>query len=323
MFYSVVVPTHARINEVAELLSSLESQQNSNFEVIIADNSMDDSVKEVVESFSNKLKIKYLYHKGLGVSASRNWGAEHAEGDYVIFFDSDCVVPSHYFTAMDNFLKDNPLDAFGGPDKAGDNFNTLQRAISYAMTSFFTTGGIRGDKKHIGQYQPRSFNMGIRKNIFDKLGGFSGMAISEDIDLSMRLYNSGFRVGLIEDAYVYHKRRSTYNKFFKRIFAFGGGRVNLRKKHRNALKIVHLLPLFFVLYLIAGLLSVLISIRLFGIWWIPLAAYLLLIIGDAAVKTRSIFTGIMSGYASVLMLIAYGTGMLKAIFFNNRSIKKK
>ena len=205
MFFSVVVPTFSRPDEVAELLASLNAQYNRNFEVIIADGSPDNSVEDVVGKFRNILEITYLHKKGLGISESRNWGAESARGDYVVFFDSDCVIPEQYFKVVNEFLTLNGFDAYGGPDRAGETFSKRQKAISYAMTSFFTTGGIRGRKRHIGNYQPRTFNMGIRKSVFKALGGFSGLKVSEDIDLSLRLYKQEYQVGLIEEAYEARK----------------------------------------------------------------------------------------------------------------------
>ncbi|MBN1791292.1 MAG: glycosyltransferase [Bacteroidales bacterium] len=312
MFYSVVVPTFSRRDEVAELLASLESQQNKNFEVIIADGSLDDSVKRVTDQYQDKLSLKHLYKKGLGISESRNWGVEHAIGDYVIFFDSDCVIPPQYFKVAEDYLAVEPLDAYGGPDKASEDFSIKQKAISYAMTSFFTTGGIRGRKGHIGQYQPRSFNMGIRRNIFISLGGFSGLKVSEDIDLSMRLYRNGYRVGLIEQAYVFHKRRSTFYKFFRQVFSFGSGRIDLQLRHGNALKPVHTLPSLFVLYLVTGIVISLFSKTLFLIGLASLVFYASAILIDATMQNRSILVGLISVYASFIMLTGYGLGMIKA-----------
>lgn len=312
MFYSVVVPTFSRRDEVTELLASLEAQQNKNFEVIIADGSLDDSVKRVIDKYQERLTLKHLYKKGLGISESRNWGVENAIGDYVIFFDSDCVIPPQYFKVVENYLAIEPLDAYGGPDKAGEDFSIKQKAISYAMTSFFTTGGIRGRKGHIGQYQPRSFNMGIRRNVFISLGGFSGLKVSEDIDLSMRLYRDGYRVGLIEQAYVFHKRRSTYYKFFRQVLSFGSGRIDLQLRHGNALKPVHTLPSLFVLYLVTGIVIGLFSKTLFLIWFASLVFYASGILIDATLQNRSIQVGLISVYASFIMLTGYGLGMIKA-----------
>ncbi len=312
MFYSVVIPTFSRPDELTELLASLEAQQNKNFEVIIADGSLDDSVRQVTDQYRDRLKLKHLYRKGLGISESRNWGVENAIGDYVVFFDSDCVIPPQYFKVVEEDLTVEPLDAYGGPDKAGEDFSKKQKAISYAMTSFFTTGGIRGKKSHIGQYQPRSFNMGIRRNVFNSLGGFSGLKVSEDIDLSMRLYNGGYRVGLVEKAYVFHKRRSTFYKFFRQVFSFGSGRVDLQLRHGNALKLVHMLPSLFVLYLIAGIIVCLLSKTVFLVWFASLVFYALAILVDASLQNRSIFVGLMSVNASFVMLTGYGLGMIKA-----------
>ena len=312
MFYSVVVPTFSRRDEVTELLASLEAQQNKNFEVIIADGSLDDSVKRVTDQYQNRLTLKHLYKKGLGISESRNWGVENANGDYVIFFDSDCVIPPQYFKVIEDCLAIEPLDAYGGPDKAGEDFNIKQKAISYAMTSFFTTGGIRGRKGHIGQYQPRSFNMGIRRDVFISLGGFSGLKVSEDIDLSMRLYRDGYRVGLIEQAFVFHKRRSTFYKFFRQVFSFGSGRIDLQLRHGNALKAVHTLPSLFVLYLVTGIVISLFSKTLFLIGLASLVLYASAILMDATLQNRSIKVGLISIYTSFIMLTGYGLGMIKA-----------
>ncbi len=314
MYFSIVVPTFSRTDEVNELLTSLMEQQDKNFEVIIADGSLDDSVGKLIQKFQGKLSLIYLYKKGLGISESRNWGVENAKGDFIVFFDSDCVIPPHYFTEVLKFLLVHPMDAYGGPDKANENFNSVQKAISYAMTSFFTTGGIRGRKSHVGQYQPRSFNMGIKRQVFNDLNGFSGLKVSEDIDLSMRLKKKGYSSALIENAYVYHKRRSTFYKFFRQVFSFGSGRIDLQKIHGNALKPVHLLPSLFVLYILGGLILSLFSKLIFTIWTLSIVVYAIAICIDASVQYHNLTIGLMSAYAALVMLLGYGSGMLKAIF---------
>jgi len=313
MYFSVVVPTFSRPDEVTELLTSLVEQQDKNFEVIIADGSLDDSVGNVILKFEDKLQLIYLYKKALGISESRNWGVENAKGDFVVFFDSDCVIPPQYFAEVKKYLLVHPLDAYGGPDKAGESFDFKQKAISYAMTSFFTTGGIRGRKSHVGQYQPRSFNMGIKRQVFNELKGFSGLKVSEDIDLIIRLKKNGFHSGLIENAYVFHKRRSTFYKFFRQVFSFGSGRIDLQKRHGDALKPVHLLPSMFVLYILGGIMISLFSKLIFIFWAASLIAYVIAILLDASIHYRNPIIGLMSVYASLVMLTGYGLGMLKAI----------
>lgn len=314
MFFSIVVPTYGRPDEVAELLASLEAQQNKNFEVIIADGSPDNQVETVADNFRNRLDIKYLYRKGLGISEARNKGVENAKGDYNVFFDSDCIVPAEYFNVVLEFLSVNSLDAYGGPDRAGENFNSRQKAISYAMTSFFTTGGIRGRKNHAGSYQPRTFNMGIRKSVFEAVGGFSDLRVSEDIDLSLRLYKNNYRIGLIKDAYVYHKRRATFYKFFRQVYSFGSGRIDLQVRHGDALKPVHILPSLFVLYLAIGVMASMFSSGIIIFWLIPVTIYLAVVFLDALYLNRSLIVGILSIYAAFVMLTGYGLGMIKAAF---------
>jgi glycosyltransferase involved in cell wall biosynthesis len=313
MFFSIVVPTFSRTDEVTELLDSLLLQQNRDVEVIIADGSLDDSVGKVVERYKDRLSIIYLYEKALGISESRNWGVAHAKGDYIVFFDSDCVIPPQYFTVTADYLLHHSLDAYGGPDKASEGFSRVQKAISYAMTSFFTTGGIRGGKKHVGRYQPRSFNMGIKRSVFNALGGFSGLKVSEDIDLSIRLFKGGYSTGLIDDAYVFHKRRSTFYKFFRQVFSFGSGRIDLQVRHGDALKPVHLLPSLFVIFLILGFLVAMFSITLLVIWAALLAVYAVAVGIDATLRYKDLSLGLLSIYASFIMLCGYGMGMIRAI----------
>jgi cellulose synthase/poly-beta-1,6-N-acetylglucosamine synthase-like glycosyltransferase len=314
IFFSVIVPTFSRPEEVSELLASLGNQQYKYFEVIIADGSLDDSVKQVIGRFNTLPDLKHLYHKGLGISESKNWGVENARGDYVVFFDSDCVIPPQYFEVVNGFLNQEPLDAYGGPDRAAQDFNNRQKAISYAMTSFYTTGGIRGRKEHVGRYQPRSFNMGVRKVVFNAVNGFSGLKVSEDIDLSIRLFKNGYRTGLIEKAYVFHKRRSTFYKFFRQVFSFGSGRIDLQLRHGDALKPVHVLPSLLILYIAGGILAGFFFRDLFIIWAGSLIAYVVAVWIDAYLNSRSFAIACMSVYASFVMLLGYGLGMIKAVF---------
>ncbi|HLO57546.1 MAG TPA: glycosyltransferase [Bacteroidales bacterium] len=314
MFFSVVVPTYCRPDEVTELLASLEKQELKDFEIILADGSPDNSVALVSEPFKNRVSLKHLHKPKLGISESRNWGVENASGEMIVFFDSDCVIPPQYFGTVKQYLSADPLDAYGGPDRADESFSSQQKAISYAMTSFFTTGGIRGRKRHAGHYQPRSFNMGIRRSVFNALGGFSGLKVSEDIDLSMRLKKGGYRSGLIEDAYVYHKRRSTFYKFFRQVMSFGSGRIDLQLRHGDALKPVHTLPALFVIYVVAGLLAGLIFKPLLVLWASSLLVYILAVFMDSTIQNRSIKIGFLSIYATFVMLFGYGFGMIRAAF---------
>ncbi len=323
MYYSVVVPTFSRPDEVKELLDSLVHQEYSNFEVILADGSLDDTVQQVSKNYQNMLTLQHLHEKGLGISESRNLGVQHSQGDYVVFFDSDCVIPPAYFSIVDKFLSANPVDAYGGPDRADDTFSARQKAVSYAMTSFFTTGGIRGRKRHAGNYQPRSFNMGISREVFNRLKGFSNLKVSEDIDLSMRLHNQGYATALIEEAFVYHKRRSTFYKFFRQVFSFGCGRVDLQVRHGNALKLVHLLPAMFVIYMVAGILCSSFSKTILLLWLGSLAVYCALLFADSFFRNRSIAVALLSVYAAVIMFTGYGTGMIRTLFLRYVAGSKK
>lgn len=309
-YFSIIVPVFNRPNEVEELLESISKQSLSDFEVIIVEDGSTVKCDEVVQRYQDTLNVKYYYKDNSGPGETRNYGSGKSNGEYLIILDSDCILPPDYLKNVHDELQNNPCDAFGGPDRAHESFTPVQKAISYAMTSFFTTGGIRGGKKKLDKFYPRSFNLGIRKDAFDALGGFSKMRFGEDIDLSIRIFDNGYSCRLFPDAWVYHKRRTDFRKFFKQVHNSGIARINLYKRHPKSLKPVHLLPACFTL----GLLFLLI-LSLFWPWaLLPIAIYMLLIFFDAAIKEKSIKIGLLSIVASFVQLTGYGTGFLRAVW---------
>ena len=246
-FYSIVIPVYNRPDEVAELLQSLGQQSFKNFEVIIVEDGSTNPCKKEAEQFAEKLIIQYYFKENSGQGFSRNFGFEKANGDYFIVFDSDCIIPHNYLETVDNYLNNTPLDAYGGPDTADENFTLVQKAINYSMTSIFTTGGIRGSKKHAGPYHPRSFNMGISRHVYEKTGGYKITRMGEDIEFSIRIIENDFKVGLIQNAYVYHKRRTSLLQFYKQLHFFGRARINVSRFYPKEIKLAHMFPLAFLL----------------------------------------------------------------------------
>ncbi|MGL5272857.1 MAG: glycosyltransferase [Phocaeicola sp.] len=308
MKYSVIVPVYNRPDEVDELLASLAQQTFSLFEVIIVEDGSSVPCQEVVSKYSNQLTLHYYSKPNSGPGDSRNYGAERANGDYLLILDSDCILPPNYLAAIEAELQKEPADAFGGPDKAHHSFTPMQKAINYAMTSFFTTGGIRGGKKKMDKFYPRSFNMGIRATVYRALGGFSKMRFGEDIDFSIRLMKGGYAVRLFPEAWVWHKRRTDLKKFFKQVHNSGIARINLYKKYPDSLKVVHLLPAVFTLgctFFLVGSLFCLYSLT-------PLLLFSLLVGSSAAIENRSFSIGLKAIAASYIQLIGYGTGFLWA-----------
>jgi len=317
MQFSVIIPVFNRPAELDELLDSLSRQTNRQFEVIIVEDGSNQKSDAIVRKYKDCLPITYLEKTNSGPGLSRNAGAQKARYDYLIFFDSDCIIPNDYIHIVNDFLTRQYYDAYGGPDKALPTFTTVQKAINYGMTSFFTTGGIRGRKKSMEKFHPRSFNLGVSKHAFNTVGGFRDMRFGEDIDFSLRLIENGFTTTLIPEAYVYHKRRTNFRKFFKQVYNSGIARINLYLLHPHSLKPVHLLPAVFVIGMIVLLvLSVFYPIFLA----IPLA-YCLLIFMDSTIKNRSAKVGLYSVAASWIQLVGYGTGFLSA--FWNRLILKR
>lgn len=306
--YSFIVPVYNRPQEVDELLQSLCGQTFKDFEVVIVEDGSSLPCNKVVETYSGLLDIRYFAKENSGPGQTRNYGVERAEGVFVLILDSDVVLPPTYLEEVDRALGEEDCDAFGGPDRAHESFTSVQKAISYAMTSFFTTGGIRGGKKKLDKFYPRSFNMGVRRTVYRTLKGFSTMRFGEDIDFSIRLFQHNYRVRLLPEAWVWHKRRTNFRQFFKQVHNSGIARIHLTKRHPGTLKPVHMLPALFTigcaLLLLAGIITP---------WaWTLLAVYALVVCCDASVRTKSPYVGLLSVMAAFVQLTGYGTGFLRA-----------
>lgn len=310
MKYSFIIPVYNRPDEVDELLQSMTHQTLTDFEVIVVEDGSARDCKEVCARYAGKLDLHYYMKENSGPGQSRNYGAERARGEYLIILDSDVVLPEGYLQSVDDELRTLPADAFGGPDCAHPSFTPTQKAISYSMTSFFTTGGIRGGKKKMDKFYPRSFNMGIRRDIYKELGGFSRMRFGEDIDFSIRIFKAGHACRLFPGAWVWHKRRTDFRKFFRQVYNSGIARINLYKKYPESLKIVHLMPAAFT----AGtaLLVILAAVMCQPLWLAPIVLYALMILADSSIHNRSLRIGLLSVAAAFVQLTGYGLGFFNA-----------
>ena len=323
MRYSIIVPVYNRPDEVDELLESLCAQTLKDFEVVIVEDGSKETCKDVCDKYAGILDLHYYYKDNSGPGQSRNYGAEHAKGKYLLILDSDVVLPTGYMEAVERSVTPD-IAAFGGPDAAHPSFTPVQKAISYSMTSFFTTGGIRGGKKKLDKFYPRSFNMGIRKDVYRQLGGFSKMRFGEDIDFSYRIVEAGYQPLLFPDAWVWHKRRTDFRKFFRQVYNSGIARINLEKRHPGTMKLVHLLPTVFTigvitLILISAVGRVLMHYDDVHRWfwlcaapWLPIILYSLIILIDSSIQNKSLKVGLLSVPAAFVQLMGYGFGFLES-----------
>ena len=344
MKYSIIVPVYNRPDEVDELLESLCSQTLKDFEVVIVEDGSQKPCKDVCDKYADILDLHYYLKENSGPGQSRNYGVERAQGEYVIILDSDVVLPTGFMAAVEkefsilNSQFSIPCVAWGGPDAAHPSFTPIQKAISYSMTSFFTTGGIRGGKAKLDKFYPRSFNMGIRRDVYQQLGGFSKMRFGEDIDFSYRIVEAGYKPRLFPDAWVWHKRRTDFRKFFRQVYNSGIARINLEKRHPGTMKLVHLLPMVFTLGVIGCLLLSLCGAALYieGEWLdanglrptdnmhqglgfvfcvlglLPLLFYSSVIFIDSSIRNRSLWVGLLSIPAAFVQLMGYGFGFIES-----------
>lgn len=292
-----------------ELLESLTKQTLKDFEVIIVEDGSIKPCKDVCEKYANILDLHYYAKENSGPGQSRNYGAERSNGEWLIILDSDVVLPEGYLEAVEKSLASSTsIEAWGGPDAAHPSFTPVQKAISYSMTSFFTTGGIRGGKAKLDKFYPRSFNMGIRRDVYLKLEGFTKMRFGEDIDFSYRIVEAGYMPRLFPEAWVWHKRRTDFRKFFRQVYNSGIARINLEKRHPGTMKLVHLLPTVFTL----GVIGLLLITFIFTYACVPIILYSAIIFIDSSIKNKSLWVGLLSIPAAFVQLMGYGFGFIES-----------
>jgi len=310
MYFSIIIPVYNRPSEVYELLTSISNQTLQDFEVILIEDGSSDKSDQIVSFFQPKISIHYFYQENQGQGFARNYGMNQANGEFFVILDSDVILPEDYLFVLKNAIRKRNLDAFGGPDAAASDFSNLQKAMDYAMTSFWTTGGIRGKLKEPSKYQARGFNMGVSRKVFDTTGGFADPNRGEDIEWSIRIKKAGFKLELVEEAFVYHKRKNTLKSFAKQAFSFGRNRVNVSRFHPEAIKLVHWLPTFFLMFLLSLLFNTIFyrvfiipHLLIFGVW----AG---LVIYQASWRYKSILVGDLALLASIVQLCGYGSGLV-------------
>lgn len=309
--YSIIIPVYNRPDELDELLACLVKQTYKIFEVVVVEDGSAIKADKIVEKYHSELEIKYIQQQNTGQGFARNTGFKHATGDYFIILDSDALIEPDYLEIVEKQLNSNFLDLYGGPDRDHPNFTPIQKAISYSMTSLFTTGGIRGSKKNLGgTFHPRSFNMGMSKEVYRKTQGFIITRMGEDIEFSIRAISLGFKSGLIPEAFIYHKRRTSFIQFYKQLRFFGKARINISRFFPKELKLVHTFPMVFTL----GLFSI-------PLWWLVFKPFFFLSIGifalytllnfiDSTLKNKSIQVGLLSIIAVYVQLVGYGVGFI-------------
>ncbi len=326
MRLSVIIAIFNRKEELKELLESFEKQIVTPFEILIIDDGSTEDLSPIIDMFTASLPLLYFKKENSGPGLSRNYGATKATGDYLLFLDSDCLVPEEYISSIHIALGENKVDAFGGSDSARFDFNTIQKAISYSMTSILTTGGIRGKSKAVTKFQPRSFNMGISKKVFEFVGGFSDLRIGEDPDLSLRLWENGYTTAYFPSVTVFHKRRNTLKSFALQVYRFGIARPILNQRHPKHTKIVFWFPTFFSLSMGVSLVLAVASVLFHStIGALPLALFILYFIAifiDATFQNKSLSVGFWAVISTFIQHFAYGLGYLRS-WWQIHLLKKK
>jgi len=312
LHYSFIIPVYNRPDEIDELLQSLTKQTfTDKFEVVIIEDGSTISSKNIIAKYANNLDISYYEKPNSGPGDSRNYGMQKAKGNYFLILDSDCILPPQYLVAVEQALQQKYVDCFGGPDAAHESFTNLQKAINYVMTSFLTTGGIRGSKKSVNKFQPRSFNMGLSQKAFVATKGFGNIHPGEDPDLTIRLWKAGFETQFVPKAFVYHKRRISWVKFYQQVQKFGKCRPILNSWHPETAKITYWFPTVFVMGVVFAIVALFLG---FPIFMQLLGLYLAVLFVDASIKNKSILIGFQALIATFIQFLGYGIGFLLSTF---------
>jgi len=311
--FSIIIPVYNRPDEMKELLDSLSQQTYKDFELVVVEDGSAISSEELCKSYEDRINISYYYKENEGPSIGRNYGLARAKGNYYLFFDSDCILPPQYMETIHKELSANFVDCYGGPDGAMDDFSDFQKAVSYAMTSFFTTGGIRGGKKQVHQFHPRSFNLGFSKKVYDNTGGFpvTRMHPGEDMVFAIEVIKRGFETRLVRDAYVFHKRRISFKKFYKQVFGFGKTRYIISKHYPETFKIFFLFPSLFSIGTIGALI---LGVAMESLFAYPVFLFAFLVFADALTKYKSLKVAFLALLSSFVQLFAYGIGFMNAVW---------
>lgn len=315
MYFSIIVPVYNRPEEIIDLLDSIRKQDFTSFEVIIIEDGSSSTCEDLILPYFECLNLTYVFQENTGQGFARNHGISISKGEFFVFFDSDCVVPNGYFNALKKAINARKLDAFGGPDEAGSEFSAFQKAMNFSMTSLWTTGGIRGKLKDPAKFQARGFNMGFSRKAFEKVGGFIDPNMAEDIEISMRIKKAGFRLELVREAFVYHRRKNTFISFLKQSFQFGRNRIHIRTYHPEAVQLVHALPVMFL----AGLVAMPLAFIFVPILLSALASIYLSwsagVLVSSTLANRSLKIGFLSLATSIGQLVAYGAGFIRQFLF--------
>ncbi|ASB50787.1 glycosyltransferase [Alkalitalea saponilacus] len=318
--FSFIIPVYNRSEELEELLFTLSKQTFRDFEVVIVEDGSQHPCNLVIDKYSNELQITYLKQENKGPGPARNTGAKSAKGRWLIFVDSDCLLPENYLEIVNENVDSEDFDCFGGPDRPHPNFNTIQKAIGYAMSSVLTTGGIRGAKEKLDIFYPRSYNLGVRQSVFKAMGGFSDMRFGEDLDFSMRLLKKGYSTRLIKEAFVFHKRRNNFRSFFKQVYNSGIARINLEIRHKGTLKPVHTIPSLFV----GGHLFIIILAIFASPWYLLLFLVVpITVMSHAMNETGEIRTSVWAVAAAYTQTFGYGLGFIEGLIVRKILGKKE
>ena len=157
--------------------------------------------------------------------------------------------------------------------------------------------------------------MGIRRELYHRIGGFGDLRHGQDIEFSHRIIQSGVKVAYFSDSVVYHKRRTSLRIFFRQVFNWGVARINLYKIDSAMLEPLHFAPALGLWFTMFFTLSVFLYRPIFPLWLLFIIFMGILLFGSgvhAALKWKDVRTGFLVPIVTLLQISGYGLGFTLA-----------
>jgi glycosyltransferase involved in cell wall biosynthesis len=217
---SIVIPVYNGGKTIGETLRAcLKQDFPRTYEVIVVDDGSNDNSAEIIKSFP----VRYIWQENSGPAKARNNGWRAASGDIICFTDSDCIPRNDWIRMLIKGFDDGLVGAVAGGYDIANNRNRLanliQREINYRHSKF---------RNYIRAFG--SYNVAIRRNVLEKVGGFNESyraASGEDNDLSYKIIQNGYKIMYQKEAKVAHFHTSKIHKYLKEQYRHGYWRMKL------------------------------------------------------------------------------------------------
>lgn len=250
---SIIIPIYNEENYIRSCIESVVNQDypKDDMELLLIDGNSGDKTVEIIESMIADFPfIRVLNNPKRTVQYALNIGIRNAVGTYIVRMDAHAEYKNDYVSKCIDCLKRTGADNVGGPTNAKGK-TECQKVIAAAYHSPFALGGgthyVDGYEGYADTVSWGSF----RRQMLIDIGMYDErLPRSEDDDLNYRIIENGGKIYISSDIKSTYYPRSSYLDLFKQYFEYGVWKIAVIKKHKKPARIIHLVPMLFVLFLI-------------------------------------------------------------------------